>query len=192
MRLPLVLLLGQLALAAGAQERIDYARELPPVEPREPREALATFRVEPGFRIELVAAEPLIADPVELAFDEQGRLWILEFAQYNQEFPGGDPNVRGKLKVLRDTDGDGAMDTAVTFAENLNYASAFASVRRRTSSISRTPMATAGPTGARWFSPGLRGRRGGRVRRRSTRFAGVWTTASTCARTPAAWSRGPA
>jgi len=126
MRLPLVLLLGQLALAAGAQERIDYARELPPVEPREPREALATFRVEPGFRIELVAAEPLIADPVELAFDEQGRLWVLEFTQYNQEFPGGDPNVRGKLKVLRDTDGDGAMDTAVTFAENLNYASAFA------------------------------------------------------------------
>jgi putative membrane-bound dehydrogenase-like protein len=127
MRSALVLLLLPVcALAAFAAERVDYARDLPPVKPREPREALATFRVEPGFRIEQVAAEPVIADPVEMAFDEQGRLWVLEFTQYNQEFPGGDPTVRGRLKVLRDTDGDGRMDTATTFAEGLNYASAFA------------------------------------------------------------------
>ena len=127
MRRPLVfLLLAASALAASAPVSVDYARDLPPVKPREPREALATFRVEPGFRLELVAAEPLIADPVELAFDDLGRLWVLEFTQYNQEFPGGNPNVRGKLKVLRDTDGDGKMDTATTFAEGLNYASAFA------------------------------------------------------------------
>ena len=45
MRLPLVLLLGQLALAAGAQERIDYARELPPVEPRERAERPRKVRI---------------------------------------------------------------------------------------------------------------------------------------------------
>lgn len=121
-----LLLLAASALAASAPVSVDYARDLPPVKPREPGEALATFRVEPGFRVERVAAEPLIADPVELAFDEQGRLWVLEFTQYNQEFPGGDPTVRGRLKVLRDTDGDGEMDTVTTFAEGLNYASAFA------------------------------------------------------------------
>lgn len=126
MRLLLAPWLGLLALAVSAQVPIDYARDLPPVPPREPSEALATFRVEPGFRLELVAAEPLIADPVELAFDERGRLWVLEFPQYNQEFPGGNPRVRGRLRVLTDRDGDGIMDTAATFAEGLNYASAFA------------------------------------------------------------------
>jgi putative membrane-bound dehydrogenase-like protein len=126
MRIPLLYLCCAVATAQGAEGRIDYARELPPVAPRQPRDALATFRVEPGFRIELVAAEPLVADPVELMFDERGRLWVLEFSQYNQEFPGGDPGVRGKLKVLSDANGDGIIDSAVTFAENLNYASAFA------------------------------------------------------------------
>ena len=50
------LLLAVTALAAQAADRVDYARDLPPVKPREPREALATFRVEPGFRLERVAA----------------------------------------------------------------------------------------------------------------------------------------
>ena len=119
----LLLLLGMAPLHAN--ENNEYAAGLQPIKPVEPADAVATFQIQPGFQIELVASEPLIADPVEMMFDERGRLWVLEFRQYNQEFNGGDPKVRGSLKVLEDIDRDGVMDKSTTFAENLDYASAF-------------------------------------------------------------------
>ena len=75
-------------LSSAQDKVIDYAALLPPLIPVEPEDALKTFKIQPGFKIELVAAEPLIADPVEIAFDARGRLWVLEFTQYNQEFHG--------------------------------------------------------------------------------------------------------
>lgn len=48
-----------------------------------PAEELHTFRLEPGFRIELVAAEPLVRDPVAAAFDLEGNLWVVEMNNYN-------------------------------------------------------------------------------------------------------------
>src|SRR5688500_19924834 len=48
----------------------DYAAELPRIAPKEPAEALKTFHVAPGFKVELVAAEPLVTDPVAICFDE--------------------------------------------------------------------------------------------------------------------------
>ena len=119
--IPLLIAIGRL----HADESIDYAALLPRIKPVEPVDAVETFEVQPGFRIELVASEPLIADPVEMMFDERGRLWVLEFRQYNQEYNGGDLSVRGSLKVLEDIDRDGVMDKATTFADNLDYASAF-------------------------------------------------------------------
>ena len=104
---------------------IDYSAQLPAIPPVEPDDALETFETRPGFRIELVAAEPLIADPVEIAFDARGRLWVLEFSQYNQEFHGGDTKKRGRLKILEDDDGDGRMDRATVFIDDLDYSSAF-------------------------------------------------------------------
>src|SRR5437588_179103 len=50
-------------------------KDLPRVPPTEPDKALATFQIKNGFRIELVAAEPLVVDPIALAFDENGRLF---------------------------------------------------------------------------------------------------------------------
>src|SRR5262245_40448515 len=67
---------------AGADK--DYSAELPRIPPKSPAEALQTFRLRPGFRIELVAAEPLIRSPVALDIDENGRMFVVEYPEYNQ------------------------------------------------------------------------------------------------------------
>src|SRR6267142_6276576 len=55
------------------------AREkIPPAPPLSPEAALKTFKLAPGFRIELVAAEPLVESPIALAFDPDGRIWVIE------------------------------------------------------------------------------------------------------------------
>src|SRR5262245_55266575 len=62
----------------------NYASELPYIPPQSPADSLKAFRLRPGFRIELVAAEPLLASPVALDFDEEGRLYVVEYPEYNQ------------------------------------------------------------------------------------------------------------
>lgn len=79
-----------------------------------PSEALATFEVEQGFQIELLASEPLISDPVDMEIDEYGRLYIVEMPGYPVDKSG-----TGKIKLLSDSDGDGKMDKSTVFAENL-------------------------------------------------------------------------
>lgn len=79
-----------------------------------PAEALASFEVEEGFKIELLASEPLIASPVDMEIDEYGRLYVVEMPGYPLDKSG-----TGKIKLLSDTDGDGVMDKSVVFAENL-------------------------------------------------------------------------
>ena len=64
--------------------------------------------VPPGFRVELVASEPDIVNPVAMTFDERGRIWITESLEYPRREPG--PG-RDRVKVLEDTDGDGRADT---------------------------------------------------------------------------------
>jgi putative membrane-bound dehydrogenase-like protein len=77
-------------------------------------QALATFDLEPGFQIELVAAEPLIADPVAMEIDEFGRLYVVEMHGYPLDKSGS-----GKVKLLLDTNGDGQFDQSTVFAEGL-------------------------------------------------------------------------
>src|SRR5690606_31512375 len=79
-----------------------------------PEAALATFEVEKGFKIELLAAEPLIASPVDMEIDEYGRLYVVEMPGYPLDKSG-----TGKIKLLADTDGDGRMDKVVLFADRL-------------------------------------------------------------------------
>ncbi|MDG2383067.1 MAG: c-type cytochrome [Pirellulaceae bacterium] len=117
--------------------------------PLSPTESQKQIRVPAGFRIELVASEPLIQEPSCIAFDEYGRLFVTELHGYNVEgeldvtelnktgeldrevrrlrweFIGGEIADRakelqyGKLKVLSDTDGDGRMDSAQLWADDL-------------------------------------------------------------------------
>ncbi len=82
--------------------------------PLNPEDALASFELEPGFKIELLAAEPLVSDPVDMEIDEFGRLYVVEMHGYPLDKSGA-----GKIKLLSDTDGDGRMDKSTVFAENL-------------------------------------------------------------------------
>ena len=91
--------------------------ELPKVKPLEPAESAKRFDVRPGFRVELVASEPLIRSPVAMDFDENGRLYVVEFPEYNQYANPNPPKDRGCVKLLEDTDGDGKYDKATVFAE---------------------------------------------------------------------------
>ena len=69
----------------------------------------------PGFRIELVAAEPDVVDPVAISFDESGRLFVVEMRDYPL-----DPAPKGRIKLLEDRDGDGRYEHSTVFAEGLH------------------------------------------------------------------------
>ena len=80
----------------------------------------ATFEVAPGFRVELVAAEPLVRDPVRIAWDERGRLWVVEMRGYMPNVDGaGEEEPNGTIAVLEDADGDGRMDRRTEFLSGL-------------------------------------------------------------------------
>jgi len=93
---------------------------LPAPAPLSPEEALKSFRLPPGFRIELVASEPMIEAPVAISFDDQGRLFVVEMRGYMRDMEGTtEKEPLGRIALLTDTDGDGRMDKASAFLDNL-------------------------------------------------------------------------
>jgi putative membrane-bound dehydrogenase-like protein len=85
-------------------------------EPRSPQESLASIEVPEGYTIELVASEPLVTDPVGIAWGTDGKVWVVEMGDY--PLGGG---KTGCVKTLEDTDGDGVMDKSTVFLDGLNY-----------------------------------------------------------------------
>ncbi|MEZ6015038.1 MAG: c-type cytochrome [Planctomycetota bacterium] len=118
-----------LAAAASAQNGDRQGEEQPPLPPDlvvppapvlSPTEALASFALHPGFRIELVAAEPLVVDPVQIVFDERGRLWVVEMRGYMPDADGkGEREPVGCIAILTDTDHDGVFDQREVFIDGL-------------------------------------------------------------------------
>lgn len=104
------------------------ARELPRTPPRTPAEERATFQLAGGLRVELVAAEPQVVDPVAMAFDEHGRLWVCEMIDYPYDERDGQP-PRGRVRLLRDEDGDGRYERATVFRDGLSWPTAVAPAR---------------------------------------------------------------
>jgi putative heme-binding domain-containing protein len=117
---------GAVALAQGRPEPaelIPHGQDRAPNAPRSPAEAIRGMTVPPGFRVELVAAEPDLVNPVAMTFDERGRIWVTESLEYPRRAPG--PG-RDRVKVLEDTDGDGRADRVSVFADGLNIPSGIA------------------------------------------------------------------
>jgi len=85
-----------------------------------PEEALTAFKLEPGLKLQLVAAEPMVQDPVQITFDEQGRLWVVEMRAFMPNLEGeGEREPIGRISVLQDTDGDGRMDVGTVYMDSL-------------------------------------------------------------------------
>ena len=88
--------------------------------PLSPQDALKTFYMPPGYRLELVASEPLIQEPVAIDWDVDGRLWAVEMPGFMANITGSNElDPIGRVVVLEDTDGDGRMDRRTVFAEGL-------------------------------------------------------------------------
>ncbi|HUR58838.1 MAG TPA: PVC-type heme-binding CxxCH protein, partial [Opitutaceae bacterium] len=85
-----------------------------------PARSLAAIKVAAGMEVELIAAEPNVLDPVDIAWDADGRMWVVEMADYPNGIDGrGRPG--GRIRVLESTKRDGHYDKSTLFASNLSY-----------------------------------------------------------------------
>lgn len=109
-RIALAFLLASLPNATRGQENLRN-------QPLPASESLADLLVEPGYQINLLAAEPLVIDPIDVAFDDRGRLWVVEMRDY--PFPQSAAN-HGRIRILHDSNVDGTYDRSTTFADQLD------------------------------------------------------------------------
>ena len=123
---PVALLSAVTALAQQGDRKGEIQRQppahiqVPPSPVLSLEEGMKTFKVAPGFHLELVAAEPMVADPVAIAFGADGKLWVVEMRGYMPNIDGkGEDAPIGSIAVLEDTDGDGRMDKRTVFLDGL-------------------------------------------------------------------------
>ena len=111
------------------QEPLPAHIKVPPAPVLTPEQGLASLKLAPGFRAELVAADPLVGDPIAVQFGPDGRLWVLEMRGYMPDADGkGENEPVGMIAVLTDTDGDGRYDKRSVFADKLVMARALSLV----------------------------------------------------------------
>ena len=103
-----------------AREPVATQEQLPRLAPSEPAEALKKFQIKEGFRIELAASEPEVVDPVSMAFDADGRLYVVEMIGYSEHRE----DKLGRVRLLEDVDGDGVFEKATIFAKGLPWPTA--------------------------------------------------------------------
>jgi putative membrane-bound dehydrogenase-like protein len=113
-----------IACAGWSAEAKHETNALPRVAAFPATNAPATFRVKPGFRLELVAGYPLVASPVAMAFDENNRLFVVE--RPDDSDPRGTNTHSGRIRLLEDTEGTGEFHASTIYADNLPWASAVA------------------------------------------------------------------
>ena len=106
----------------------NYERRDPPPrlqQPFSPEASQQFIQVPPGFDLQLFAAEPDIVNPIAMAWDERGRLWVLETRDYPND-PQPEDLGHDVLKILEDTDGDGKADSFKVFADKLSIPTSLA------------------------------------------------------------------
>ena len=105
--------------ASKGAPAVDAAKELTRYPAVEPSSAIATWKVKPGFKLQLAAHEPQVRDPIATCFDERGRMFVCEMIDYSErrdEIPH-----LGRVSVLEDKDGDGYYETSRVFADDLPW-----------------------------------------------------------------------
>ena len=125
-----------LLLAAGCAtrsmpEHFTSPNDVPAVEatyPLTPDETLTHLVVPDGFEVSVFAAEPDIRNPIALAWDERGRLWIVESTDYPRDHAGTESGT-DRITICEDIDGDYVADTFTHFAQNQPLTTAIAVVR---------------------------------------------------------------
>ena len=85
-----------------------------------PQQSMASIEVAPGFRMELVATEPQVIDPVAVSTDENGKMYVVEMRDYSEK----DKDFLGRIRLLTDEDGDGKYETSKVFLDKLSWPTA--------------------------------------------------------------------
>lgn len=119
------LFLAAAPLLAAAQARhpvwpppVQKVRDIAP--PLSAEAEMKTFYLPPGYHVELIAAEPLVQDPVAIDYDADGRMYVLEMTGFaNDKAMNDSHDPIGRVAVLEDTNGDGKMDKRTVFLEGL-------------------------------------------------------------------------
>lgn len=92
----------------------------PPVRPLSPQESMEKIQLPPGYHIELVASEPMVQEPVAIAWDGNGKMYVAEMNTYMKDAAAtGEFEPTSRIKLLEDMDGDGKMDKATVFIDSL-------------------------------------------------------------------------
>jgi len=122
------------AMWSGAKQLMPFAEllKVPGPAPKSPQDSLKALHVKPGFEAMLVAAEPLVQDPVFIDWDAKGRMWVVEMGDYpfapgekTKDGGVGQDKVShlqtGRVKILEDTNGDGIYDKSTLFLDGLKH-----------------------------------------------------------------------
>jgi putative membrane-bound dehydrogenase-like protein len=101
-----------LLLLCGCSRRNDEERALTP------ENSLETMHLSGDFQVELFTAEPEVMSPVDLTFDENGKIYVAEMLDYPEDPPPGKA-ARSRIRLLQDTKGDGKIERSTIFADNV-------------------------------------------------------------------------
>lgn len=101
-----------LVILTGCKNEPKYPAPLPP------DKAMESLSIIPGLKLELFAMEPHVADPVSMEYDEDGNCYVVLMHDYPDQPAKG--QEKGQIRVLRDLDGDGRIDTSIVFADKLS------------------------------------------------------------------------
>ena len=111
--LPLILLSSLLSQAEDAPKLFNTQELSSPF--LKPTEAVKAITVPKGFRVQLAAAEPMVQQPIDMAWDERGRLWIAECYTYAEKETNFEKKLKDRIIILEDTDKDGVFDKRKIF-----------------------------------------------------------------------------
>ena len=120
--------LVQLNRASLQAEEKSLAEQMPRIPSKSVKEAPSTFKLQHGFTLQIVASEPQTLDPIDAAFDEHGRMYVVEMNDYPflpdqrvQKYLDQRAETWGQIRLMTDTDGDGRIDQSTVFADKIRW-----------------------------------------------------------------------